>query len=135
MRYKIKVKSKKYWGQAEIAQVHRAARWAIKKLDIAISPIPVVIKLCGPSTIYGDCLDLDHKIVIRLFSSTEWVSTLFHELVHAKQYLYGELQLEHSHAYWKGKLVNRDDYEYSNEPWEIEASTLETKMAKKFLDI
>lgn len=134
MLYKVKVKSKKYWGPTEVAEVHRAAQWGIRYLDIAISPIPIHIKLCGPSTSFGDCVDLDHKIVVRLFSSDEWVSTLFHELVHARQYLYGDLQLESSHAYWQGKLVERSDFEYPNEPWEIEAGMLETKMSKKFLD-
>lgn len=134
MLYKVKVKSKKYWSPTKIAKVHRAAQWGINYLDLQISPIPIHIKLCGPSISFGDCVDLDHKIVIRLFSSPEWVGTLFHELVHTQQYLYGELQLEADHAYWKGKIFKRINLEYANEPWEVEAQEIESKMCKLFLD-
>jgi len=135
MHYKIKVKAKKHWKPLEVEEVRRATVWAMRYLELDISPIPIKINLRGKVTsVYGDCLDLDHKIVIRLFSSTEWISTLFHELVHAKQYLYGDLQLENSYAYWKGRLLKRKNYDYSNEPWEIEAVKLEDEMTKKYLD-
>lgn len=131
--YKIRVKAKKYWKPTLVEEVHTATVWAMDYLHLDITPIPIHIKLCGPTTTFGDCVDLDHKIVVRLFSSPEWLGTLFHELTHAQQYLYGRLQLEFDHAYWNGVLFQRDDFEYSNEPWEVEARKIESKMQKKFL--
>jgi len=131
--YKIRVKAKKYWKSALVEEVHTATVWAVDYLRLDISPIPIHIKLCGPTTTFGDCVDLDHKIVVRLFSSPEWLGTLFHELTHAQQYLYGRLQLECDHAYWNGELFQRKDFKYSNEPWEVEARKIESKMQKKFL--
>jgi len=134
MMYKVRVKAKKHWKLPLVEEVHEATEWAFQHLELYVSPIPIHIKLCGPSTTFGDCVDLDHKIVVRLFYSSEWLGTLFHELVHAQQYLYGDLQLEFDHAYWQGHLFSRSAFEYSNEPWEVEARDLESKMCKLFLD-
>ena len=130
---KIRVKAKPYWGVEAVDQVRKAATWACKYHDLSVSPIPIHIKLCRPSNIYGDSIDLDHKVVIRLFACEEWLPTLFHEMTHARQYIYGDLQLELDHAYWKGKLVVRNKSKYQQEPWEVEARKFEKKMTKKFL--
>ena len=132
---KIRVKAKAWWCPDVVEEVREAAKWACEYHDLDISPIPIHIKLCGPSDIYGDSIDLDYKIVVRLFACEEWLPTLFHEMTHAYQYVYGKLQLEMQYAYWLGTLIARDDFEYQQEPWEVEARKLEEKMTKDFLTL
>ena len=43
-----------------------------------------------------------------------------------------ELQLEHDHAIWKGKLIERIEDRYYEDPWEVQAK-VEDKMEIKFL--
>ena len=132
---KIRVKAKNWWHPDVVEEVREAAKWACEYHDLTVSPIPIHIKLCGPSSIYGDSIDLDHKIVVRLFACEEWLPTLFHEMTHAYQYVYGRLQLEMQHAYWLGTLLVRDEFEYQQEPWEVEARSLEDQMTKEFLTL
>lgn len=51
----------------------------------------------------------------------DMMRALAHEMVHAKQYLRGEL-CGYTHS-WKGKKPRK--YKYENSPWEIEAYGLE----------
>lgn len=132
---KIRVKAKAWWCPDVVEEVREAAKWACEYHDLDVSPIPIHIKLCGPSDIYGDSIDLDYKIIVRLFACEEWLPTLFHEMTHAYQYVYGKLQLEMQYAYWLGTLIIRDDFEYQQEPWEVEARKLEDKMTKDFLTL
>ena len=132
---KIRVKAKAWWCPDVVEEVREAAKWACEYHDLDVSPIPIHIKLCGPSDIYGDSIDLDYKIIVRLFACEEWLPTLFHEMTHAYQYVYGKLQLEMQYAYWLGTLIIRDDFEYQQEPWEVEARKLEEQMTKDFLTL
>jgi len=56
------------------------------------------------------------------------MQALAHEMVHAKQFLRGELNCEGAWK-WKGRMA--DGYEYMNQPWEKEAYRLERDL---FLD-
>lgn len=57
------------------------------------------------------------------------LKTLAHELVHIKQFVYGETNESLSH--WKGKKVPIE-IDYWFEPWEIEARGLEIALFTKF---
>jgi|TARA_R110002167_G_scaffold58835_6_gene166800 hypothetical protein len=57
---------------------------------------------------------------------TDIMKTIAHEMVHAKQYLRGELN-GYNHS-WKGKEPR--NYSYENSPWEKEAHKLEEKLYK-----
>ena len=56
------------------------------------------------------------------------MQALAHEMVHARQFLRGQLSAE---GVWKWKGRNADNYAYSNQPWEKEAYRLEREL---FLD-
>lgn len=134
--YKIKVKAKKRWHKARRKAAKQALAWGIKELELDVSPIPIVVKLCGdpqPEFRWGDSIDCDHKIMIRLFDTPLWIPTLFHELEHARQFIYGELELETDFAIWKGKTYKRSGDEYYEEPWEVQAREIEDQMETKFL--
>jgi hypothetical protein len=134
---KIKVKAKNAWSERECALAYSAAVWASEELGIDVSPVPVVIKLKEETLDYGDSVDLHHKIVIRLFKSENWLRTLFHEMEHARQYLFGELMLEVDYVIWQGEMTRRNE-EYWFTPWEVEARRVEEELyerfVKKFLD-
>jgi len=63
----------------------------------------------------------------------EMMSVLCHEMVHAKQYLRKELDIDGNR--WKGKAfkVSSKDVYALNSPWEKEAYKLESKMFKALL--
>ena len=56
------------------------------------------------------------------------MQALAHEMVHARQFLRGQLCNEGA---WKWKGRNADNYAYANQPWEKEAYRLEREL---FLD-
>lgn len=61
-------------------------------------------------------------------SPKEAIRTLFHEMVHVKQYVTGKLEAGVVQK-WEG-IYYEDDYE--NLPWELEAFELEEQMMKTF---
>lgn len=129
---RLRVKAKKSWSDDEREMVKLATLWGMNKLDLNLSPVPIDIHLKGEQMEYGDAIDLEYKIVIRLFKSDAWIETLFHELEHARQYIYCELALESDYAYWRGDVMRRADVDYADEPWEIEARRVEEKLSTKF---
>jgi len=61
-------------------------------------------------------------------SFMEQMNCLAHEMVHARQFLRGQLVAE---GVWKWKGRNADGYEYDNQPWEKEAYRLEKELFYK----
>lgn len=55
----------------------------------------------------------------------EMMQTLAHEMVHARQFIRGQLVADGA---WKWKGRNADGYEYENQPWEKEAYRLEKEL-------
>lgn len=64
--------------------------------------------------------------IAKRLSKKEAIQTLFHELVHAKQYVEGRLEDGYK---WLGKVYEDD---YRKLPWEVEAFDLEEKMMEAF---
>jgi len=64
----------------------------------------------------------------RKLGFTEMMQTLAHEMVHARQFIRGQLKNESGWA-WKGRKAN--GYDYDNQPWEKEAFRLEKKLFMK----
>lgn len=66
----------------------------------------------------------------RKFGFLEMMQTLAHEMVHARQFLRGQLDAEGSNGWvWKGR--NAGGFEYENQPWEKEAYRLEKTLFVK----
>ena len=132
---KIKVKAKDAWSVSERRLVARATNFAVAKLGLDVSPVPIHIYLKGNGEADGDAIDLGHKVVVRIFKRSEWLATLFHELEHARQYIYCELELEYEHVIWHGTLMERDlqdPVEYLTSPWEVAARKMEEKLMRDF---
>lgn len=62
---------------------------------------------------------------------SDLIPTIFHEMVHIKQIVEGDLVVgaDGSRAKWKGEHVQCEYYDF---PWEVEAFQLEEKMMKLF---
>lgn len=73
-----------------------------------------------------------------LNNTLEVVSTIAHELIHAKQYITNDLRVDDdSNWFWKGKLYGKNPYTGDDEvdsqlPWEYHAYGNDVKLAKKF---
>lgn len=79
-----------------------------------------------PSEGYVD-ISIARKSLEEKLSHESMMQTLAHEMVHAKQYLRGEL-CGYSMS-WKGKKPR--NYQYENAPWEKEAYKLEAELYQK----
>ena len=134
--YKLTTKAKSHWSVGERELAKQAIEFAMDELDLGISPVRIDIRLKGEhETDFGDSIDLEYKIVVRLFKSPNWLRTLFHELEHVRQYVYCELELENDHAMWQGTLSTRNINnwdEYWNAPWEVAAREKEVELLAAF---
>lgn len=61
----------------------------------------------------------------------EILKTLAHEMVHIKQYAYGETN--ETLSKWKGISIDADAIDYYYHPWELEAYSLEIGLWTKFV--
>ena len=134
---KIKVKAKKRWSSSDRFLVQLAADFASSELGLWSSPVPIQVKLKGKLAggDLGYAVDLDDRICISLAKTNTWLSTLFHELEHARQYMDDELELEEDTAVWKEKKYSRKPEKYLREPWEVQARKVEKKLLKQFHEI
>lgn len=66
--------------------------------------------------------------------SQDWIIQIVaHEMVHAKQWIKGELVTKKGYMYWKGEKV-RNDLAYHKHPWEVEAMRKQIVMMYEFFD-
>jgi hypothetical protein len=75
-------------------------------------------------------IDLDTKI-----NDLQILSVIAHEMVHARQWLSGDLSTTKKGDFmtWKGKKIPAS-VPYSSEPWEREAMRKEVIMSHQFLE-
>jgi hypothetical protein len=76
----------------------------------------------------GDKDSVDISIARKGQTFLVQMQALAHEMVHARQFLRGQLS---SDGVWKWKGRSADNYSYMNQPWEKEAYRLEREL---FLD-
>jgi len=67
----------------------------------------------------------------RKISGKTILQTLAHEMIHIKQYAYGETNEELN--VWKGEPIDSDNIDYYDLPWEIEAYGREQGLFSKFV--
>ena len=93
---------------------------------------------CGFCMMDGDDLYKPREFVIELNKKCEnetILLTLFHEMVHLKQYVRNELQIRSRptvHRKWKGEQIN-EDLDYYSLPWEKEAYKVQNKLMKQWI--
>lgn len=64
-------------------------------------------------------------------SVEDYTKTLLHELYHILQHIRGDLRDKRGIRCWKG--VNCENLDYSEQPWEIEAHSMESVLYEEYL--
>jgi len=88
--------------------------------------------------VYGWCTVLDsnsrpREFEIELHNKMEeklYTQTLLHELWHVYQHVKGNLKDKRGKRLWKG--IDHTETDYSDQPWEVEARSLETVLYWKY---
>jgi hypothetical protein len=134
MKVRIRRKAKSIWSEFDTVLAREAVNFGIDYLGLwaCDTPLRVVLRGYYDCGTYGDSLDLDTEIIIRLSPEDHWIKTIFHELAHVRQYVDDELELEEKTAVWKGEIYTRTIGGYMDEPWEIEARELEETIYRDF---
>ena len=103
-------------------------QFAWKTLMPRIRKCEVNVKIKKVAAYEGTCLDIDNRVyeieVDKRLRGDDFITTIFHEMVHVKQYVHKELFSE----------VNFDSNreEYLKLPWEIEAYKLQEVLLEKW---
>ncbi len=63
----------------------------------------------------------------------EMINTIFHELVHCKQFAKKELNPECTR--WKKQSINLYEYSHEELPWEQEAEDISNKLVEQYYDM
>ena len=108
---------------------YAAASFAWSQLMPRIKKCIVNIELKALKGYDGTCLDFDNREYVieinkKLSLGDNFLTTIFHEMVHVKQYVRKELYSECN--FYK----TRD--EYLNLPWEVEAYRVQEELLKKW---
>lgn len=122
------------------SEIINASQFAIKKLMPRLRSLYIDVELLKikEEDIYGYCNWIDCNIRPRMFdieidfnqNDKNIILTLFHEMVHVKQYVKGELKDRLNVHLWKGERIS-GDYEVWG-PWEDEAEELSEELYKEF---
>ena len=125
MMYEVEKKPKRLPYQL----LDRAVLFASKFLDLDVDLIIEFRILKSHQCGFCDYYEDDITITISRYLPVEdIIRTLFHEMVHVKQYVDG--RLEHGRSgIWLGTMC---EDKYEDLPWEIEAYDLEQKMIDAF---
>lgn len=113
------------------ATVHEYVQNIAKHLKISRFKKPIVIEFvknmpeAAGYCSYGEGI-ISIEIAKNEFTFMEMMQTLAHEMVHAKQYLRGELDTSNGIFAWKGRSA--EGYKYKNQPWEKEAYRKELRV-------
>lgn len=114
-------------NKIETALLDRAVSFACSYLELNVDLVLEFVSLKRHQ--YGLCDYNKDEITITIakrLSPENVIRTIFHELVHVKQYETGRLEFG---MIWEGKIYTCD---YDSRPWEIEAFELEEYMIKSF---
>lgn len=134
------------FGKIASKAIIGAARIMVKELEIendlhAVIFIPGTVDLPEDASGLAECysgygiIQLCTKVEIPLM-----IETVFHEMVHIKQYVKEELVCIEKGFLWKGKLhkfkntadvLNREYSQYMALPWEAEAYTIQDMMLER----
>ena len=119
--------------------LHRAVLHAVEFLDLDDVDFEIIFDTIGKEQCgYVDYeeadseCDLEEEILVyvaKRLPANEILRTIFHELVHVKQYVAGELTSEDEIMKWNGGVYIGA---YELLPWELEAFALEEEMMKTF---
>ena len=91
--------------------------------------------------VYGLTTDLSidkdgfRKFRVNLLESLSYkklMNTLAHELTHVKQFIRNELNIQDNVTVWKNEVINDEDFDYLDLPYEIEARGYEFSLTTRY---
>lgn len=105
---------------------HLQIRLSYKKLEDSLGTV-IVEEYNNQNKARHFTIEIDKDL-----TDDEQIRTLAHEMVHLKQYAYGELNEEMT--VWCGKKVDSDAIPYNSQPWEIEAFGIGDILYEEFMN-
>jgi len=135
---------REHLSEKEREGLESAFKFAAKELGIVDDKFKCYIVLCDKIDsedgvlVFGDYTNYPYEKRGRIRISTKYCRsflksiTLFHEMVHAKQFYNRELMVYTVGIAWKGKFVKQGT-KYKDLPYEIEARKLEKKLFLKWI--
>ena len=121
--------------QRKIAE--KVVQFCIKEMMPRVRTLEIEVKICKfKSDCVGFCMmgDTNREIEIEVskdLTLKDFVTTVAHEMVHAKQYYRKEM--DDFGTRWKKKTI-KEGTDYYDLPWEKEAYRLQDKLAQKIWD-
>lgn len=126
--------------------VNQSVNWCMDKLmpkikriyiDVHLKNIPDADGYCentaiDPSDYVGASPRMFAVQVDKNLHFMEMVSTIIHEMVHVKQYVFRELNDNHNSIKWKSKQCSYN-MNYDDQPWEKEAFRLQDRLLSPLL--
>lgn len=135
----IKITSQ-YLNKEQMVVVEDFVNYCVKRFHLNKSNCRIKVSICQriEYSDEGNCVfDDEHdyckevKIKIRYNKNMKRVLTaLSHEMIHAKQYITGQLDFVGNKAHWRG--ANVSTLEYRSQPHEVEAFELEGVVLEDF---
>jgi len=121
--------------------IKHAVAWAMKDLKLSSykgdKSLIISVDKYAPSSVEGYARNFTKGNETSVFISVDYngkptseiLKTIFHEMVHFKQYISGEL-IDNT---WKGKEIDTDVVPYRSLPWEIEAWAMMDSMLDAYI--
>jgi len=122
--------------------IKRSIDFALHELLPSKRKLNLIVKrrenLLEEQAAYGLCYSTEdpHYYYIDLYKNldnSELLKTLFHEMVHVKQYAKKELVYKTNCNIWKGRKYYANIESEWNRPWEREARRVEKQLYEKFV--
>lgn len=136
----IKVTSQ-YLTKEQAVVFNEFVNYCVKRFRLGSFNDRIWVSVCNrlEGNDYGDCwydkslLGLLNCVKIRVRhqkNMNKMLHILAHEMVHARQFLRGQLEFISNHAHWRGEDVS--DIDYEEQPHEKEAFSLEKVLVEDF---
>ena len=114
--------------------------------EFKIDSTQILIRLLTNDVLPPIKEDIEYKAIIQDFgkkyilwivklNKKESFTVISHELVHIKQYYYGELSILNGVPLWKDEIFDINTVDYFNRPWEKEAFNKQGMISKNFKKI
>lgn len=135
----VKITSQ-YLNKEQMVVVEDFVQYCIKRFHLNKHQSRIRISICQRveendegNCVFDESKDYCKEIKIKVRFNKNMKKTLTvlgHEMIHAKQYITGQLSFIEDKAHWRGE--NIADLEYREQPHEIEAFSLENKVLADF---
>jgi len=129
-----------YLNKEQMVLFQQYVEYCVRRFNLKKHGYRLKISICKRIDVdeWGNCVfddskdyDKEIKIKVRFTKNVKKMLTVLgHEMIHARQYITGQLTFINNRAHWRGENVH--DMEYREQPHEIEAFSLEKPLLEDF---